>query len=90
MLQLLLVTAGLAIEVVEDLEAGVDGEVAEPLHEVGGLLLEAQLEERVQREAGVAQPGEPVVPVPLAADPLGEARGRCCHDGPGGSIEEKL
>ena len=41
-----------------------------------GLVGEAQAEQRVDRERRVADPGEAVVPVALAADLLGQPRGR--------------
>ena len=40
-----------------------------------GLALAAELQERLERERRVADPGEAVVPVALAADPLGQRGG---------------
>ena len=50
--------------------------VAQPARRTRRLLGEAQPEQRVHREGGVAHPGVAVVPVALAADLLGQRRGR--------------
>src|SRR3981081_1864302 len=57
---------------------GVPPAVAEPVHEPHRLAGEPDPEQGVQGERSVADPGEPVVPVPDSADPLREAgrRGR--------------
>src|ERR1700694_695075 len=51
--------------------------VRQPVEELLRLARESEMEERVERERGIAQPGVAVVPVARTADGLGEAgRGR--------------
>ena len=46
--------------------------------------------QRLHGQAGVADPGVAVVPVPLAADRLGQRRGGRGHDGPGRRERQRL
>ena len=55
-----------------------------------GLLDEAQPEQGVHRERGVAHPGVAVVPVALAADLLGQGRGRRGHQAAGRGVGHQL
>ena len=64
--------------------------VREPVEESVRLVGQSELEERVERERGVAQPGEPIVPVARSTDRLGKARRRGCHDGSGRRICHQL
>ena len=54
-------------------------QVGHELHELVRLPVEVQEVERLQREGRVADPGEPVVPVPLAPGGLGQRGGQRCH-----------
>ena len=80
--QHLLVQLRAAVDPVHDLERprlaadALPEAVGEPVHEPGRLLGEAEPEQCVEREGGVADPGVAVVPVPPAADLLGQARRR--------------
>jgi hypothetical protein len=51
------------------------GRVQQPTHELAGLLGLAGAEERADADAGVARPGEAVVPVADAAEVLGQRAG---------------
>src|SRR6185295_10793088 len=79
---------------VHDLEGAVGAELsaalAQPVHEVAGLLDEADAHERVRREGGVADPGVAVVPVAPAAQVLGQAAGDGGHHGPARLVGEEL
>ena len=44
----------------------------EPAHEVPGLVLETDVDQSVERQRRVPEPGVTVVPVPLSPDPLGQ------------------
>ena len=83
----------LAVDAVHDLQAGVRLRCAvlgdEP-EEALRLLLEAQAQERVDRERRVAHPGVAVVPVALAADALRERAGRRRDDRAGRLVGQKL
>ena len=46
--------------------------------------------QRAQHERAVADPGEPVVPVPLAAERLGQRRRARRHDRPCGRVAQRL
>src|SRR5262249_53570369 len=65
------------VEAVEDLEARVRAELAEPALEkldvVARLIREADAQEGIDRERGVADPVVAVIPVAGAADPFGQA-----------------
>ncbi len=54
------------------------------------LVVEAGVHQREQREGGVAQPAEAVVPVADAAQLLGQRRGRRRHDPAGRPVGERL
>ena len=64
--------------------------VLEPVDEAGGFLGEADANEGVDGEGGVAEPGEAIVPVARTADDFGEAGGDGGDDGAGGLEREKL
>lgn len=64
--------------------------VDEPVDEGGGLLYEAEVQHGPHGQRAVAHPGEPVVPVALSADLLGQAHGRRRDEGAGGSVGEEL
>src|SRR5581483_5947248 len=53
-------------------------------------LAEAEARERVHREGRVADPAEAVVVVALAADPLGQRRGRGRGDRAGRRLDQQL
>src|SRR5262245_55613053 len=90
--ELVLVQAARACEAVHDLDVGrVTGDGAkEPIAECPSLLHVAADHERLQREAGIAQPAVTVVPVPHPSDRLGERRRRGRHDRPSGCKSEPL
>ena len=90
--ELALVQAALPREPVHDLDVGgVAGDGAqEPLAPRLGLLARAGLQHREERQRGVAQPAEAVVPVALAADPLGQRRGRRGDDPAGRRVRHRL
>ena len=93
LLQLDLVGARHAVERVEVGDVGAaaaEADAHQPGEEGVGLVDHAHLEEGVQREGGVAQPGEAVVPVALATDLLGKAGGRRRDDGAGGRVGHQL
>src|SRR5207253_1040312 len=81
-----------AVYLVEDLEARLRQArgVHEPPEEGVGLVVEPETDEGVERPARIAQPGEAVVPVAAAADPLGERGSRRGDDRPGGREDEQL
>ena len=91
-----LLEVGPAVDAVHDLKRAVTAAgrlaeaVGEPAHERLRLLGEAEPQERVEGEGGVADPGVAVVPVALAAELLGKARGRRGHDGARGPVGEQL
>ena len=95
-LEHLLLELGAAVDPVHDLERAVPlrpdlaEALAQPLHERRGLVGEAQPQERVEREGGVADPGVAVVPVATAAELLGQARGGRGHDPARGPEGEQL
>lgn len=62
----------------------------EPVDEVRGLLDEAEVQHGPHRQRAVAYPGEPVVPVALSADLLGQAHGGRRDEGAGGGVGEEL
>jgi hypothetical protein len=72
-----------------ELAAGVDA-VAHEVEEAERLGPVADQVHRPDRHRAVAGPREPVVPVAFAADPLGQARGRCRDHGPGRGVLEQL
>ena len=80
----------LAADPVHDLE----GVGAYRLHDEGEELeclpLEVQREEAPEHEGGIADPGEAVVPVALAAGRLRQRRGGGGHDRPGGRVAQAL
>src|SRR5262249_13848905 len=87
---------GAAVDAVHDLQRSGGGAVAgadvrgQELHEGGGLAAEAEPEQRVDGEGGVAHPHVAVVPVALAAELLGQAGGGRGDDGAGGGVGEEL
>ena len=64
--------------------------VGEPAHERRGLLGEAEPEQAVERERGVADPRVAVVPVALAADLLGQRGRRRGDERAGRRVGEQL
>ena len=62
----------------------------QPLAPCAGLVAIAGEQQRIERERGVAQPAEPVVPVAHAADALGQRRRRRRHHAAGRRIGERL
>ena len=62
----------------------------QPALEGGGLTEIAQEGQGSQREGGVTDPGEAVVPVPSTADPFGQRRRPGGHHGPRGCIGQRL
>ncbi len=64
--------------------------VRQPVHESGRLVGEAEPEQGVEGEGGVADPGVAVVPVAAAADLLGQARRRRGDHRAGRLIREQL
>ena len=84
----------LASDPVHDLKRALAGAAARRAGHEGdellGLVRAGADVERLDREARVADPGEAVVPVALAADRLGERGGRRGDDGAGGAIAEAL
>ena len=89
MVERLLREFGPAVDAVHELQGagpsavGVLPAVLQPVPEAGRLLGEADAQQAVERERGVANPGVAVVPVALAADRLGQAAGRRRDDRPG-------
>ena len=71
-----------AVETIEHLQPRQrqSRRVHEPPEERRRLGVTAQLQQRLQGERGVANPAVAVVPVPLAADTLGQRRGRRRRD----------
>ncbi len=71
-----------AVDGIHDLEvAGVAGDGAkQPVAPEPRLVRRARLDQRVDRQRGVAEPAVAVVPVALPAEVLGQRRGRCRHD----------
>ena len=94
--QLLLDQIGPAVDAVHQLQGTVASGLVlvpaggQPVHEPGRLLGEADPHQGVQGEGGVAHPGVAVVPVPHAADALGQAGGRRGDDGPGRLVGQQL
>ena len=92
-----LVQLATAVDAVDDLERPVRvvgdarlAAVAEPADKRTHLVGEADPEEPVERERGVADPGVAVVPVPVPADVLGQAGRRRGDDGAGGLEGQQL
>ena len=81
-----------AVDIVEhpQLGPGQAGRVQQPVDEGVGLVHVTQTGERANRERGVAQPAEAVVPVERAADPLGQRCGRRRHHRTRGSEHHEL
>ena len=96
MIQGLLGQIGTAVDAVHDLQrvAAVAvpfvGAVPQPAAEGGGLLGEAEPEQRVDGERAVPDPGVPVVPVALAAGLLGQPGGGRGHDRAGRRVGHQL
>ena len=95
MVEDLLVEVGRPVDAVHDLKRrrpfrGLLDPGVEPLQKRPRLVGEAQTEQRVHRERRVAYPGEPVVPVALAADLLGQRRGRRGDQGAGRGVRHEL
>ncbi len=78
----LLVDFNLAANAVHDLNVrqGLAAAVDEKFMKSSGLAGIAKGRKRVQRESGVTQPAEAIVPVPFAADVLRQRRGQCGDD----------
>jgi hypothetical protein len=66
------------------------GDVGQEPEEVVGLPVEAERVQAPQRERGITQPAEPVVPVPLAARHLGQRGGGRGDHGPAGRERQPL
>src|SRR5262249_42428222 len=93
--QLALAEVVLAADAVHDLQRAVvagaaPGRAGHEGDEVDRLVGAAADVERLQRQAGVADPGVAVVPVALAADGLGQRRRGRGDDGAGGAIRQAL
>ncbi len=87
----LLIEVRPAVDAVHDLQvAGGAGDVADEVQELVGLRVEAERVQRPQGQGGVAHPGEPVVPVPLAARRLGQGRRGRGRDRAGRGVGEAL
>ena len=90
-IQRLLVKVGRSVDPVHDLERprGLPGPLADaipqPAEEGQRLVRVAETEQRVNGKRRVAYPREPVVPVALATDLLGQARRGSGHDAPVGA-----
>ena len=69
-----------AVDAVNDLQCAIDldftGARFQPFHVGLRFLRESDSEQPIQREGGVANPGVAIVPIPSAADRLGQAAGR--------------
>ena len=89
-----LLAHGLAADVVHDLQGPrlvqLAAALGEPLHEVAGLLGEADPHERVDGEGRVADPHVAVVPVADAAEVLGQRAGRRRDHRARGLVGEQL
>ena len=87
---------GAAVDGVHDLERArlvtdaLAETVGQPVHEAGGLVGEAEPEQRVEGEGRVADPRVAVVPVAAAADLLRQARRRRGDHRPGRLVREQL
>ncbi len=83
-----------AVDPVNDLQRAVGillaAALVQPAHELGGLFGEADPQQGVEREGGVADPGVAVVPVAHPADILGQATGGRGDDGAGRLVGEEL
>ena len=81
-----------AVHVVEDLQprAGQPRRVQQPAGERFGLVAVAEGEQRAHGERGVAQPAVAIVPVEVAAEPLGQRRGRRGDDRARRRVDEQL
>ena len=90
--ELALVQPPLAGDAVHDLEVGgiARDRAQQPAAPLERLIEVAAGEHRAQRQRGVAQPAEAVVPVAPAADALGQRGGGCGHDPAGGAVGERL
>ena len=91
-LELVLVEAALARDAVHDLQVlGIAGDGSDhPVAPPGGLLDVAGGHQRVEAERRIPDPAEPVVPVPDAAEELGQRRGGGGHDAAGGLVGQRL
>ena len=80
------------VDPVHDLQraVGVGLEVGDELHVLVGLPVEVEPVQRLQRERRVADPGEAVVPVALAARGLGQRGGERRDGRPGRHVGEAL
>ena len=87
-----LVEAALAGGPVHDLHLrGIAGDgPQQPVPPGHGLVVEAAAHQRLEGQRGVAQPAEPVVPVAVAAEGLGQRRGRGRHDPAGRLVGQRL
>ncbi len=83
-----------AIDPVHNLQRAVGLQLVrprlQPVHEPRRLVGEAEPDEAVQREGGVADPRVAVIPIPLAADPLWKAAGGRSDDGAGRLVGQQL
>jgi hypothetical protein len=94
-LQALLLEVGRPVHPVHDLQpVMVVGPLGDPVPQPQGephrLRQEADTKQRGNRQRGIAHPGVPVVPVPLAADLLGQAGGGRGDQPPGGGVGHEL
>ncbi len=80
------------VDVVHDLQVRrvARGGPEQPVPEAAGLVDVSADHQRVQRQAGVAQPAVAVIPVANAPDRLGQRRGRGGDDGAGGLERQRL
>ena len=96
MAERLLLEVGAAVDPVQHLQraadalAAVSEAVGQPVPERARLLDEPEPEQREHRERGVADPCVAVVPVPLAADDLRQARRRRGDEGAGRPVGQEL
>jgi hypothetical protein len=91
--ELELLELGLAVQPVHDLDAvlpALGGRTLGPEQELHPLFTVLEGDEGLGGQRGVADPGVPVVPVPHAADGLGERGGRCRRDGAGVRVRHQL
>src|SRR5262245_6223925 len=82
-----------AVDAVNDLEVGGmvgPRAMADPVDEIAGFVGQAQPDEPVERERGIAGPRVAVVPVAHAPDLFGKAEGGGGHDGAGVPAVQEL